>query len=120
MRINNIRRVLALLLTFMLACVPVVAMADTLTSTKEELLATIEDICFCMEESRAIKKLEVMIAIVKHIVTVKLDEQAIREKAAAKKEQRQKIMAIMAKKQDESLENASMEDLQKMLDELSE
>lgn len=66
------------------------------------------------------EKLEVMIAIVKHIVAVKLDEQVIREKAAAKKEQRQKIMAIMAKKQDESLENASMEDLQKMLDELSE
>lgn len=66
------------------------------------------------------EKLEVMIAIVKHIVAVKLDEQVTREKAAAKKEQRQKIMAIMAKKQDESLENASMEDLQKMLDELSE
>lgn len=66
------------------------------------------------------EKLEVMIAIVKHIVAVKLDEQLVKEKAAAKKEQRQKIMAIMAKKQDESLENASMEDLQKMLDELSE
>lgn len=66
------------------------------------------------------EKLEAMIAIVKHIVTVKLAEQDAREKAAAKKEQRHKIMAIMAKKQDESLENASMEDLQKMLDELSE
>lgn len=66
------------------------------------------------------EKLEAMIAIVKHIVTVKLAEQDAREKAAAKKEQRQKIMAIMAKKQDESLENASMEDLQKMLDALDE
>lgn len=66
------------------------------------------------------EKLEAMIAIVKHIVTVKLAEQDAREKAAAKKEQKQKIMAIMAKKQDESLENASMEDLQKMLDALDE
>ena len=66
------------------------------------------------------EKLEVMIAIVKHIVEVKLAEQDARDKAAAKKEQRQKILSIMAKKQDESLENASMEELQKMLDELSE
>ena len=66
------------------------------------------------------EKLEVMIAIVKHIVEVKLAEQSAKEKAVAKKEQRQKILSIMAKKQDESLENASMEELQKMLDDLSE
>lgn len=71
-------------------------------------------------KSEVDEKLEVMITIVKHIVEVKLAEQDARDKAAAKKEQRQKIMSIMAKKQDESLENASMEDLQKMLDELSE
>lgn len=71
-------------------------------------------------KSEVDEELEVQIAIVKHIVTVKLAEQSAREKATAKKEQRQKIMSIMAKKQDESLENASMEDLQKMLDELSE
>ena len=62
--------------------------------------------------------LEVQIAIVKHIVSVKLAEQEAREKASAKKAQKQKIMAIMARKQDEALENSSMEDLQKMLDEL--
>lgn len=71
-------------------------------------------------KSEVDEELEVQIAIVKHIVAVKLAEQSAREKAAAKKEQRQKIMSIMAKKQDESLENASMEDLQKMLDALDE
>ena len=64
--------------------------------------------------------LEVQIAIVKHIVSVKLAEQEAREKASAKKAQKQKIMAIMARKQDEALENSSMEDLQKMLDELGD
>lgn len=80
--------------------------------SQEESLLTIK--------SEVDERLEVMIAIVKHIVGVKLDEQTTREKAAAKKEQRQKIMSIMAKKQDESLENSSMEELQKMLDDLSE
>lgn len=62
--------------------------------------------------------LDIQIKIVKHIVSTKLVEQAEREKAADKKAQRQKLMAIIARKQDESLENASIEDLEKMLSEL--
>ena len=63
-------------------------------------------------------ELEVQIAIVKHIVSVKLAEQEAREKASTKRAQKQKIMAIIASKQDEALQNSSVEDLQKMLDEL--
>ena len=64
-------------------------------------------------------ELEIQIAIVKHIVTVKLEEQEVREKAAAKKAQKQKIMSIIATKEDEELQNTSVEDLKKMLDELN-
>lgn len=71
-------------------------------------------------KSKADETLELQIEIVKYIVSVKLAEKEAREKAAEKSVQRQKIMEIMAKKQDESLENASMEDLQKMLAELGE
>lgn len=66
------------------------------------------------------KELDIQIAIVKHIVAVKLTEQEAREKASAKKAQKQKIMAIIASKQDEALQNSSVEDLQKMLDELGD
>ena len=66
------------------------------------------------------KELDVQIAIVKYIVAVKLAEQEAREKASAKKAQKQKIMAIIASKQDEALQNSSVEDLQKMLDELGD
>lgn len=66
------------------------------------------------------KELNVQIAIVKHIVAVKLAEQEAREKASVKKAQKQKIMAIIASKQDEALQNSSVEDLQKMLDELGD
>lgn len=62
--------------------------------------------------------LNVQIEIVKHIVSVKLAEKEAREKASAKKEQKQKIMSIMAAKQDEALQNSSIDELQKMLDEL--
>lgn len=71
-------------------------------------------------KSKADETLELQIEIVKYIVSVKLAEKEAREKAAEKSVQKQKIMEIMAKKQDESLESASMEDLQKMLAELGE
>ena len=62
--------------------------------------------------------LNVQIEIVKHIVSVKLAEKEAREKASAKKVQKQKIMSIIAAKQDEALQNSSIDELQKMLDEL--
>lgn len=66
------------------------------------------------------KELDVQIAIVRYIVHVKLAEHEAGEKAAVKKAQKQKIMSIMAAKQDEALHNSSIEDLQKMLDELGD
>lgn len=64
------------------------------------------------------KELTVQIAIIKHIVSTKLAEQEAKEKAAVKKEQKQKILAIMSAKKDEALQNSSIDDLQKMLDDL--
>lgn len=56
------------------------------------------------------------IEIVKHIVAVKQAEiQAIKQ-AADKKAQKQRIMEIIAKKEDEALQNMSREDLMKMLE----
>ena len=63
-------------------------------------------------------ELEVQIAIVKHIVSVKLEEKENAEKASAEKAQKQKIMSIIATKQDEALQNSSIDELKKMLDEL--
>lgn len=61
---------------------------------------------------------DVQIAIVKYIVAVKLAEKEAKEKAAENKAKKQKIMAIMAARDEKALENASDEDLQKMLAEL--
>ena len=65
-------------------------------------------------------ELEVQIAIVKHIVSVKLTEKEAAEKAFAKKAQKQKIMSIIATKENEALQNSSIDDLKKMLDELGD
>ena len=65
-------------------------------------------------------ELEVQIAIIKHIVAVKLAEKEAAEKALAKKAKKQKIMSVIAAKENEELQNYSIEDLKKMLDEIDD
>jgi hypothetical protein len=64
------------------------------------------------------KELTNKISIVKHILLTKVEEKENRLKAQARKETEQKILAIIAEKQDEDLKGKSIEDLQKLLDEL--
>jgi len=63
--------------------------------------------------------LDLQIEIVKYIVKVKLAEEALRTQAKIKKEQKQKLMAILETKQEESLQNKSVEEIQAMLNELA-
>lgn len=64
------------------------------------------------------EELTVQIEIIKYIVSVKLEEKKADEMAKERKEQKQKIMSILASKQDEALQGKSIEELEKMLDEL--
>lgn len=93
---------------------------DSVFKTLNAQIKQIKEESLLSTKSKADETLELQIEIVKYIVSVKLAEKEAREKATEKAAQRQRIMEIMAKKQDESLENASMEDLQKMLTELGE
>lgn len=61
-------------------------------------------------------ELEIKIQIVKHIVSVKLEEAASRQKAKEQKEQKQKLLEIIATKENESLQNKSLEELKEMVE----
>ena len=93
---------------------------DSIYKTLNKQVKQSEEESLLMTKANANTELEVQIAIVKHIVAVKLEEQESREKAAARKAQKQKIMSIMAAKQDENLRNSSIDELQKMLDALGD
>lgn len=80
-------------------------------SQEESLLTT---------KSKADAELEVKIAIVKYIVKTKLEEKEAKAKAFENRAKKQKIMEIMATREDEALHNMSDEDLKKMLAELGE
>jgi len=58
------------------------------------------------------------IEIVKYIVGIKLAEADARKQARIKKEQKQKILSVIADKQDAALQNKSLEELTAMLGEL--
>lgn len=57
------------------------------------------------------------IEIVKHIVEVKLSEQSVKEGEKLRKERNQKIMSILAIKEEDELQNKSPEELRSMLEE---
>ena len=56
--------------------------------------------------------------IVKRVIAVRIEENEKIQKAGERKAKKARILEVMAKKQDESLEQSSEEDLKKMLDEL--
>ena len=61
--------------------------------------------------------LDIQVAIVKYIFNVKTAEAAARLHEQESKERKQKIMSIIASKQDEALHSKSIEELQAMLSE---
>lgn len=62
--------------------------------------------------------LDVQIAIVKYIFDIKMQEANTRLLDKERKAQKQKIMAILANKQEQELQNKSVDELQKMLEEI--
>lgn len=59
-----------------------------------------------------------MIEIVKHVFSVKKDEVEREKNAAEKKRKKEKLLEILARKQDESLEEKSEEEILKMISDL--
>ena len=62
-------------------------------------------------------RLNVKIEIIKEIVAKKLAEIEASKTAVIKKQKNEKIMELIAQKQDENLKNLSIDELQKMLEE---
>ena len=93
---------------------------DSIYKTLNKQVKQLEEESLLATKSNVDTELEVQIANVKQKASVKLAERETAEKAFAKKAQKQKIMSIIATKQDEALQNSSIDDLKKMLDELGD
>lgn len=71
-----------------------------------------------LEENKANPILELQIEIVKYIFSVKVEERKAAELRAENAAKKQKILAILARKQDAELENKSTEELEKLIADL--
>ena len=70
-------------------------------------------------KSKEDKTTEIQIEIIKYIVTIKQEEAARSMAAAERRAKKQKILEVLAAKEDASLQDKSPEELQKMLSELN-
>lgn len=66
------------------------------------------------------KLIDMKIEIIKHIVSVKQEEAAARLKAVENRVKKQKLISVLKAKEEDELQNKSVEEIQKMLDELEE
>lgn len=88
---------------------------DTVFKTLNAEKKQVETESLLSAKSASDTELDIKIDIVRHIVAVKRSEAEKRAKAKEIKAQKQKIMEIIATKQDAALNNKSVEELQAML-----
>lgn len=75
-------------------------------------------VSFVVKPPRTSAELELKFEIVKHVIEVRLAEKAEAQAKVEAREKRDRILTIIDKKQNEKLEGASLEELQKMVAEL--
>jgi hypothetical protein len=91
---------------------------DSIFKTLNSQLKQVKEESLLNTKTKQDKELDTKIEIVKYIVSVKLEEENARLKARERKIQKQKILEIISVKQDEGLQNKSVEELTSMLNEL--
>ncbi|WP_091020662.1 hypothetical protein [Paenibacillus amylolyticus] len=91
---------------------------DSIFKTLNSQLKQVKEESLLNTKTKEDKELDVKIELVKYIVSTKLAEKEAQLFAKAQKEQKQKIQEILFTKQNQELENKSVEELQAMLGQL--
>lgn len=74
-----------------------------------------EEESFVVKATSVNEKLQIAFDTVKHIITVKLAEKEAAALAATNREKKQKLLSLLAEKNDEQLKGSSVEELQAMI-----
>lgn len=91
---------------------------DTVFKTLNRQVKQSEEESLLVTKTAEDTALDVQIAIVKYIFDIKMQGANARLLDKERKAQKQKIMAILANKQEQELQNKSVDELQKMLEEI--
>jgi hypothetical protein len=88
---------------------------DSITKAVKKDLDASKEESYVKKTSPSSSLHELRFEILKYVISVRLDESEAREKAAEKKAQKEKIMEILSRKQDEALESKTEDQLKKLL-----
>lgn len=91
---------------------------DTVFKTLNSKVKASQEESLLQTRTKEDEELSIQISIVKHIVAVKLAEADAAKKARENKDKKQKILSILADKQEDALKNKSVEELQQMLEDM--
>lgn len=91
---------------------------DTIAKSVNRELKEVAEESFVATANPARTTLELKLEILKHIISVKLDERSKAEKAESNRAERERLMEILQKKKDAQLEDLSVEEIQARLDAL--
>ena len=92
----------------------VVCLDDVAKELHREMKDSDEE-SFVIQTSEPNEELKLKFEIVKHIIRVRLAEEAAKKNAALIAEKKQQIMAIMVEKETETLKGSSLEELRALL-----
>ena len=91
---------------------------DDIAIGLNSLVQDVATVSFVKKDSKVDPVNQLKFDIVKHVIEVRLAENEAASKARDKAEQKQKILGLIARRQDEELSNKSVEDLTAMLNSL--
>lgn len=94
------------------------ASLDNIARDLNRKLKETETESFVVKTPKADEVLQLKFDIVKHVIDVRLADAEKAATARAAKEKKDKILSLIAKKQDEKLEGTPLEELQKLADSL--
>ena len=78
-----------------------------------------DDVSFVHKAKKSDEIIQLKFDVVKHIIDVRLAENEARDIARENSQKKQRILSLIADKQDDELKGKSLEDLTKMVNELS-
>lgn len=92
---------------------------DSIFKVMNSELKQVQEESLLNTKTKTDEELDIKIEIVKYIVKTKLEEESLRTKLKEQKDQKQKVMEILSSKENETLQNKSVDELKAMLEEMN-
>jgi hypothetical protein len=91
---------------------------DDIARALHRKLESSDQISFVVKDQKADTTDELKFEIVKHVIAVRLAEAEVANSARINKEKKQKLLALLAQKEDQAVQELSADEIRKMIEDL--